>query len=162
MIPFKDTHKGMVMFVYDECPICEGWEHRADFAREYGCNPQFEHCGCDKTEFKFYMGGYCSDALVMTPKARKNGARRTGRAYRRQQTKRKNAMAIELASTYGYAASGWVVGENGREHLILKRKCEKQKFFKKHANRVNRRRKTLPTGQRGAYKREFDYRWMVY
>lgn len=32
-------------FTCDECPICEGIEHRLRAAREGGYEPQLEYCG---------------------------------------------------------------------------------------------------------------------
>ena len=50
-------------FTCDECPICEGIEHRLRVAREGGYEPQLEYCGCDKVQTEFFISGYCSDAL---------------------------------------------------------------------------------------------------
>lgn len=40
-------------FTCDECPICEGIEHRVRVAREGGYEPQLEYCGCDKVQTEF-------------------------------------------------------------------------------------------------------------
>lgn len=37
-------------FTCDECPICEGMEHRLETAAELGVEPQIDHCGCDKVQ----------------------------------------------------------------------------------------------------------------
>ena len=50
-------------FTCDECPICEGIEHRLRVAREGGYEPQLEYCGCDKVQTEFFTSGYCSDAF---------------------------------------------------------------------------------------------------
>lgn len=50
-------------FTCDECPICEGIEHRLRVAREGGYEPQLEYCGCDKVQTEFFISGYCSDAF---------------------------------------------------------------------------------------------------
>ena len=50
-------------FTCDECPICEGIEHRVRVAREGGYEPQLEYCGCDKVQTEFFISGYCSDAF---------------------------------------------------------------------------------------------------
>lgn len=45
-------------FTCDECPICEGIEHRLRAAREGGYEPQLEYCGCDKVQTEFFISGY--------------------------------------------------------------------------------------------------------
>lgn len=45
-------------FTCDECPICEGIEHRLGVAREGGYEPQLEYCGCDKVQTEFFIQGY--------------------------------------------------------------------------------------------------------
>lgn len=40
-------------FTCDECPICEGIEHRVRVARDGGYEPQLEYCGCDKVQTEF-------------------------------------------------------------------------------------------------------------
>lgn len=50
-------------FTCDECPICEGIEHRLRVAREGGYEPQLEYCGCDKVQTEFFISGYCSDEM---------------------------------------------------------------------------------------------------
>lgn len=42
-------------FTCDECPICEGIEHRLRVAREGGYEPQLEYCGCDKVQTEFFI-----------------------------------------------------------------------------------------------------------
>ena len=54
-------------FTCDECPICEGIEHRVRVAREGGYEPQLEYCGCDKVQTEFFISGYCSDAFEPVP-----------------------------------------------------------------------------------------------
>ena len=44
-------------FTCDECPICEGIEHRLGVAREGGYEPQLEYCGCDKVQTEFFISG---------------------------------------------------------------------------------------------------------
>lgn len=44
-------------FTCDECPICEGIEHRVRVAREGGYEPQLEYCGCDKVQTEFFIRG---------------------------------------------------------------------------------------------------------
>jgi hypothetical protein len=39
---------GNAYFCCDECPICEGLEHRLRNAEMYG-EFQYDYCGCDKT-----------------------------------------------------------------------------------------------------------------
>lgn len=56
-------------FTCDECPICEGIEHRLRAAREGGYEPQLEYCGCDKVQTEFFISGYCSDAFERTSRS---------------------------------------------------------------------------------------------
>lgn len=85
MYHVRDTNTGMVFFSCCDCPICIGWQDRIDSAREGGYEPQFEYCGCDKMGDwgEFYMTGYCPDAWIVDGFQKKDGKRRTGRAYRR-------------------------------------------------------------------------------
>ena len=70
-------------FTCDECPICEGIEHRLRVAREGGYEPQLEYCGCDKVQTEFFISGYCSDAFEADkPQGKLCEPRKTGRAYR--------------------------------------------------------------------------------
>ena len=72
-------------FTCDECPICEGIEHRLGVAREGGYEPQLEYCGCDKVQTEFFISGYCSDAFEADkPHGKLCEPRKTGRAYRRK------------------------------------------------------------------------------
>ena len=81
-------------FTCDECPICEGVEHRLRVAEEGGYEPQLEYCGCDKVQTEFFISGYCDDAFQedVAP-AKSHKPRKTGRAYRRQMRKQKKDMA---------------------------------------------------------------------
>lgn len=75
-------------FTCDECPICEGVEHRLRAAREGGYEPQLEYCGCDKVQTEFFISGYCSDAFEADkPQGKLCEPRKTGRAYRRKMRK---------------------------------------------------------------------------
>lgn len=75
-------------FTCDECPICEGIEHRLRVAREGGYEPQLEYCGCDKVQTEFFISGYCSDAFEADkPQGKLCEPRKTGRAYRRKMRK---------------------------------------------------------------------------
>lgn len=77
-------------FTCDECPICEGIEHRVRVAREGGYEPQLEYCGCDKVQTEFFISGYCSDAFEADkPHGKLCEPRKTGRAYRRKMRKQK-------------------------------------------------------------------------
>ena len=75
-------------FTCDECPICEGVEHRLRAAREGGYEPQLEYCGCDKVQTEFFISGYCSDAFEADKlQGKLCEPRKTGRAYRRMMRK---------------------------------------------------------------------------
>lgn len=100
----------------DECPICEGIEHRLRVAREGGYEPQLEYCGCDKVQTEFFISGYCSDAFEADkPQGKLCEPRKTGRAYRRKMRKQKKEKLMRIM-TYGYKSSigytdwGWKDG----------------------------------------------------
>lgn len=89
-------------FTCDECPICEGIEHRVRVAREGGYEPQLEYCGCDKVQTEFFISGYCSDAFEADkPQGKLCEPRKTGRAYRRKMRKQKKEKLMRIM-TYGY------------------------------------------------------------
>lgn len=89
-------------FTCDECPICEGIEHRLGVAREGGYEPQLEYCGCDKVQTEFFISGYCSDAFEADkPHGKLCEPRKTGRAYRRKMRKQKKEKLMRIM-TYGY------------------------------------------------------------
>lgn len=92
-------------FTCDECPICEGIEHRLRVAREGGYEPQLEYCGCDKVQTEFFISGYCSDAFEADkPQGKLCEPRKTGRAYRRKMRKQKKEKLMRIM-TYGYKSS---------------------------------------------------------
>lgn len=89
-------------FTCDECPICEGIEHRLRVAREGGYEPQLEYCGCDKVQTEFFISGYCSDAFEADKlQGKLCEPRKTGRAYRRKMRKQKKEKLMRIM-TYGY------------------------------------------------------------
>lgn len=103
-------------FTCDECPICEGIEHRVRVAREGGYEPQLEYCGCDKVQTEFFISGYCSDAFEADkPQGKLCEPRKTGRAYRRKMSKQKKEKLMRIM-TYGYKSGigytdwGWKDG----------------------------------------------------
>ena len=103
-------------FTCDECPICEGIEHRVRVAREGGYEPQLEYCGCDKVQTEFFISGYCSDAFEADkPQGKLCEPRKTGRAYRRKMRKQKKEKLMRIM-TYGYKSGigytdwGWKDG----------------------------------------------------
>lgn len=162
MIHVDDFSGGSLFFACDECPACEGWEHRLESANRYGYEPQFEYCGCDKMgDREFLITGYCPDAWIVRGMPRRSGKRRTGRAYRREQTRKKNVNAIRIANTYGYFRNGWTKNRGKGEYLKKSKHSHRTTYYKNYSNRINRRNATEPTGQRSAYKREFDYWWTI-
>ena len=74
---------GRHFYACDECPICEGVEHRLQAAQEGGYELQFEYCGCDKVQTEFLFSGHCEDGYLQLPHIKKKGKRKTGIAYRR-------------------------------------------------------------------------------
>lgn len=74
---------GSAYFCCDECPISEDVERRYRNADEAGAF-QYDHCGCDKIDYPFFVGGYCGDAFCQKDNFERIGKRKTGKAYRRK------------------------------------------------------------------------------
>lgn len=74
---------GSAYFCCDECPISEDVERRYRNADEAGAF-QYDHCGCDKIDYPFFVGGYCDDAFCQKDDFERIGRRKTGKAYRRK------------------------------------------------------------------------------
>lgn len=135
-------------FTCDECPICEGIEHRLRVAREGGYEPQLEYCGCDKVQTEFFISGYCSDAFEADkPQGKLCEPRKTGRAYRRKMRKQKKEKLMRIM-TYGYKSS------------IGYKNSNRQTFWKAYSNRKIRRYKG-DVRKGNSYRRHFDYAWEV-
>ena len=54
---------GSAYFCCDECPISEDVERRYRNADEAGVF-QYDHCGCDKVDFPFFVGGRSEERRV--------------------------------------------------------------------------------------------------
>lgn len=158
------------LFCCDECPICEGISRRITLAKIYEHEPQFEYCGCDKTEFEFYLGGYCEDAFRDKKKDKKTGKRNTGRSYRRVAGRQKFEKKVELgryvrACSIGYPEYDHVRGPHSRmeptgKYLRYPKNSKSQKYWKRYSNKLIRRRGDAI--QNGQYRRLFDYWWEIY
>lgn len=155
-------------FICDECPLCEGAEHRLETAAVLWIEPQVDHCGCDKVQTEFSIGGYCEDAFEQVPTQRTNGSRKTGSAYRRQMRRQKRDRQMEIM-TYGYHPAagytdwGWVDGvyQPAGDHIQYPKNSNRQVYWKNQSNRKVRRYKgDLQKGN--AYRKLFEYTWMVY
>lgn len=156
---------GNCYFCCDECPIIEGLEHRLRIAEEYG-ELQLEYCGCDKTEYEFFLGGFCSDAILKKIADKKSGRRKTGSRYRREMKRRKFERYKELGWFSRGAGMGYVDWEyvNGRllpvgRYFRYPKDSHRQRFYKRHSNK--RVRKTAVPLNGSGYKRCFDYRWEI-
>lgn len=154
-------------FTCDECPICEGIEHRLETAAELGLEPQIDHCGCDKVQTEFFVSGYCEDAFEEVPDKKVNRQRKTGNAYRRQMRKRKRDELMKIM-TYGYnPAAGYVDWDwaNGvwrpvGNHIKYPKNSNRQVYWKNQSNRKVRRYKgELPKGN--SYRKLFEYAWTI-
>ena len=156
--------------VCDECPMIWGLDRQMKSAVEYGTKPQIEYCGCDKTgDGKFYMYGFCSEAFVKEEKEPHSNPRRTGRAYRRAQARRKNKKRRQTIEKYacspsaGYLKHDFVDGEWKvvGTHIQYPHSSNRQKFLKRESNRkVRRYTKSISAG--GGYRKLFDYWWNLY
>ena len=156
-------------FACDECPICEGIEHRLRVAEEGGYEPQLEYCGCDKVQTEFFISGYCDDAFQedVAP-AKSHKPRKTGRAYRRQMRKQKKDKLMKIM-TYGYnPAAGytdwdWVNGvfQPVGNHIQYPRSSNRQVYWKNQSNRKVRRYKgSIPKGN--SYRKHFEYVYTIF
>jgi len=157
---------GNCYFCCDECPIIEGLDHRLKLAEEYG-ELQLEYCGCDKTEYEFFLGGYCTDAYLPKEKCKRRGQRKTGSAYRRQMKKQKFERAKKIATRTYNPAAGYVDWEyvNGElipvgKYVKYPKNSNKQQYFKRYSNK-RVRRSSLPS-KGNAYRRCFNYWWTMY
>lgn len=156
-------------FACDECPICKGIEYRLMIAKEDGCEPQLEYCGCDKIQAEFFIGGYCSDAFSRdTQSHRKFGVRKTGSAYRRQMRQQKKEKLMKIM-TYGYnPAAGYTdwemvdgVFQPIGDHIKYPKNSNRQVYWKNQSNRkVRRYQGYIPKGN--AYRKHFEYRYTIF
>lgn len=152
-------------FTCDECPIIWGLERQIELAKKYGTEPQIEYCGCDKTgDGKFYVYGFCSDALNTHSETKQAGRRKTGRAYRRQQAKKKDKRLRDIIASSGYKPMiGYIeydfVDGTWKEvgnHIKYPRNSNAQRFLKRQSNKkVRRHKETIPKGN--SYRKLFDY-----
>ena len=160
---------GRMYFCCDECPICEGLEHRLELAKEFG-EFQYDYCGCDKTvESKIlYNGGGCSDWLRAKETPTHYGKRKTGSSYRRTMNRQKFEKKKKKASynrhgcwvDWGEVDGVWIpVGK----YIKYPHDSEMRRYFKKYSNKRVRRAKYTDIPVKGnSYRRQFDYWWALY
>lgn len=154
---------GNCYFHCDECKIVEDLDRRLEIPEEYG-GFQPEYCSCDKTGHKFYLGGYCPDALSVKENKHMTGKRKTGKAYRRKMNRLKIDRAIEK-SEYSRNRTAWVPIEmvDGEwvdgNHLQHASRSNRRRYYKKLSNRKIRR--SFCSGKGSNYKRHFDYWWEI-
>lgn len=155
-------------FMCDECKLCQGWEHRLEDAHRYGYDFQFDHCGCDKVDADFFIGGYCEDAFETKEPPRHRGCRESGRAYRRYMKEiKKNRLydivTLKYAPHAGYVDWDYVDGRYVPVGNYIKYTNQSgwQKYLKRYSNKVVRRSSYTGAGKSG-YKRCFDYWWALY
>lgn len=155
-------------FTCDECPICEGVEHRLRVAEEGGYEPQLEYCGCDKVQTEFFISGYCDDAFQEdVALAKPHKPRKTGRAYRRQMRKQKKDKLMKIMTcghspAAGYTDWGWKDGvyQPVGRYIQYPKNSNRQTFWKAYSNRKIRRYKG-DVRKGNSYRRHFDYAWEV-
>ena len=100
--------------------------------------------------------------------ADKSGKRRTGRAYRRKMERRHRKELRWIILNCGYRPNighidwAWVDGvwEPVGNHIKYPRDSKAQHYWKRHSNKIIRRRKEA--GQGSWYRKCFDYRWTLY
>ncbi len=159
---------GNCYFACDECPICEGVEHRLHIAKEGGYEPQLEYCGCDKIQTEFFIGGCCEDAYVDKPRKKKNGKRKTGMEYRRDMAvkKRDNLLKIINSTRYnpnvGYVDWDLVDGvwQQTGKYIKYPKNSNAQRYWKRHSNKIVRHSKDTYKGNQ--YRKCFDYWWILF
>lgn len=160
---------GKLGFCCDECPICEGLQHRIKIAQWSGDEIQFDHCGCDKVGHQFFAGGYCPDAWDYSHQMPKGKPRKTGRAYRRKM-KREAFEKRRGFGSYCYRRAPqveWDENEYGimvpvGQYLKRPRNSKQSQFFKRYAaKRVRRAKNEELFGRGNKYRRIFDYHWNV-
>lgn len=156
-------------FTCDECPIICGLEFRIALAEKLGHEPQFEYCGCDKVGEEFFMQGFCSDAFKTHSENKQTGRRKTGRAYRRQQAKKKDKRLRSIIASGGYKPMiGYIeydlvdgVWKEVGNHIKYPRNSNAQRFLKRQSNkRVRRYKGTISKGN--SYRKLLDYWWELY
>lgn len=140
-------------FTCDECPIVKQLDRRLKIAQdhpEFG-DFQYDHCGCDKIDAEFFMGGYCEDAWKSPPPNKSMGYRKTGRAYRRRATQKKKTQKVDQSKRF-YCGC-WV---DDREVLHYPKSSRHRVFWKKYANKLFRKctDEYFPKGN--TYRKAFD------
>lgn len=156
-------------FACDECGIIQELDYRLRIADEYSEFLQFDHCGCDKVGSEFFMSGYCEDAFVDKPRSKKQGQRRTGLAYRKEQSVKKHNRLMELINGHcynparGYVDWGFVDGvwQPVGNHIKYPKNSNRQRYHKNQSNRkVRRFDGPIPNGN--AYRKLYEYWWTLY
>lgn len=150
----------------DECPIVENMEHRLCIAKEYGYEPQLEYCSCDKVGSYFYAGGYCEDAFVDGPVQKKQGKRKTGRAYRRKMKVQKEDRLYHIVKNHYMPYVGYVDWDfDGRTlhgtpyYFKDSSRSGAKKWLKKYTSKKARHME-LTNGN--YYRKCQEYWWVIY
>lgn len=152
--------------VCDECPICEGIEHRIKIANIIGEEPQFEYCHCDKIDYEFYIGGFCEDAFVNISVPKKNNPRKTGRAYRRKIKVQKEDRLYRIVKNHYMPHVGYVDWDFDGHTLYGtpyyfkdSSHSRKQKWLKKQTNKKIRH---MDIANGNYYRKCYEYWWVMY
>ena len=155
-------------FACDECPIVDELEYRLAIEEDYGYPFQFDHCSCDKVGDEFFLCGYCEDAWHREKPLQKDGRRKTGRAYCRQMRRKKFLQKKRIAESsifslgLGYDKTG-MEHDKGWRWFDPDRVYNYTYFWKRHSNRIIRRKKmSLPAGKGSQHQKVFDYWWEIF
>ena len=147
---------GSAYFCCDECPISEDVERRYRNADEAGAF-QYDHCGCGKIDYPFFVGGYCDDAFCQKDDFERTGKRKTGKAYRRKmRVKKRNDLMRAIEGCY--VRDIW---HRKGAYIVYPKNSKAKKYYRNYSNRLIRRGKVVGAGK-GGYRRCFDYKWEVY
>ena len=161
---------GKFIFCCDDCPLCKGFEHRQQRAIDEDCEVQFDHCSCDEVGGAFYAGGYCEDAFRLASKKQKTECHKRGRAYRRNQNRKKDAVLKRILE-YGSGCkphTGYMAREYDAEsgewiakgYIQYFSHSRRQHYYKRYSNKKIRCTSTTLKGNQ--YRKCFDYRWEIY
>ena len=141
-----------------------------DLSQNCKTKSDFLYYGCDKVGAgRFQECGFCSDAFEPYHRPKKSDKRKTGRLYRRIQSKKKDERLRNIISydrynpAVGYIDYGYVDGiwKEVGNHIKYPRDSNFQRYLKRQSNKKIRKHKgTIPKGN--FYRKMFEYWWQLY
>ena len=156
---------GGFLFCCDECPMCDGIERRIKLSEE-GYDLQLEYCWCDKVGGSFLLYGQCPDSVQYKKAAVMAGKRKTGSEYRREMKsksfyRRREICGRSCNPSVGMVKSDYIDGEwvDG-SYIKYSSRSSRQRCYKKHSNKRVRKMDVPMRGN--GYRKQFDYKWILY